>query len=335
MKANAIKILMNSFYGVLGAGASRLFSPDVANAVTSLRPAADPARRRVRRAAQGYEVIYGDTDSLFVYPREPDRGSAPCSCAERLRVDDRRGGRRAHRRPSSAAPAVLELEFEKLYRRFFLPEVRGGKVGQQEALRRAARRRTGASTIEFVGLESVRRDWSEVSKRFQRELLQRVFHDEPVDAFIRGFRRRPARRRASTASCRTSKAIRKDLDAYTKTTPPHVSARAPPAAPPAGRIVAYVMTRNGPEPVGELTAAARLRRTTSSTSSPRSPTPSCASSARTSQLWRERRSSSVCSEPRDRPVMARCAGFRTGTDDWRVVAGVVVAVRRHARGDGR
>src|SRR5262249_4738343 len=34
VKANAIKILMNSFYGVLGAGASRLFSPEVANAVT-------------------------------------------------------------------------------------------------------------------------------------------------------------------------------------------------------------------------------------------------------------------------------------------------------------
>ncbi|HVM98560.1 MAG TPA: DNA polymerase domain-containing protein, partial [Candidatus Acidoferrales bacterium] len=63
VKANAIKILMNSFYGVLGAGASRLFSPDVANAVTSfgqhlIRHAADFA------ATRGHEVLYGDTDSL-------------------------------------------------------------------------------------------------------------------------------------------------------------------------------------------------------------------------------------------------------------------------------
>ena len=52
VKANAIKILMNSFYGVLGAGASRLFSPDVANAVTSFGQLPHPARRRVRAPAR-------------------------------------------------------------------------------------------------------------------------------------------------------------------------------------------------------------------------------------------------------------------------------------------
>ena len=65
VKSNAIKILMNSLYGVLGAGASRLFSPDVSNAITHfgqflIRTAAEFA------SAQGYRVIYGDTDSLFV-----------------------------------------------------------------------------------------------------------------------------------------------------------------------------------------------------------------------------------------------------------------------------
>ena len=144
VKANAIKILMNSFYGVLGAGASRLFSPAVANAVTSLRPAADPHRRRRARAAHGYEVIYGDTDSLFVYPGEPDAARA-AGARRRLRADDRRGGRRAHprrvrlrQRPGArvreALPALLPARSAR----------RQGR--EQEALRRAAVDETGAST---------------------------------------------------------------------------------------------------------------------------------------------------------------------------------------------
>ena len=50
------------------------------------------------------------------------------------------------------------------------------------------------------------------------------------------------------------KAIRKSLDAYTQTTPPHVKA-ARKLGSRAGRIIAYVMTSAGPEPAGETTAA--------------------------------------------------------------------------------
>jgi len=249
VKANAIKILMNSFYGVLGAGASRLFSPDVANAVTSfgqllIQHAAECARR------QGYEVIYGDTDSLFVYPREADPARA-LRIAERLRADI--GSAVAARIETEfGCASVLELEFEKVYRRFFLPEVRGGKVGSKKRYA-GLLVDDGREKIEFVGLESVRRDWSEVSKRFQRELLMRVFHDEPVDVSIRAF---VADLRAGRFDDELTykKAIRKDLDAYTKTTPPHVRA-ARRQGTATGRIIAYVMTRNGPEPVDDLTAA--------------------------------------------------------------------------------
>jgi DNA polymerase-2 len=249
VKANAIKILMNSFYGVLGAGASRLFSPDVANAVTSfgqdlIRYAADFA------AAQGLEVLYGDTDSLFIYPSEPDAARA-LQLGERLCVAI--GAAVAERvRTEFGCASHLELEFEKLYRRFFLPEVRGGKVGSKKRYA-GLLVEDGREDIEFVGLESVRRDWSEVSKRFQRALMQRVFHDQPVEDFIRGF---IADLRAGTFDDQLTykKAIRKDIDAYTKTTPPHVKA-ARKLGTPSGRIIAYVMTLNGPEPVGELTAA--------------------------------------------------------------------------------
>jgi DNA polymerase elongation subunit (family B) len=248
VKANAIKILMNSFYGVLGAGASRLFFPAVANAVTHF------GQYLIRRAAEcaagkGYEVLYGDTDSLFVDPREAVAEGA-FAIGERLRVEIGTAVAETVRN-EFGCESFLELEFEKIYRRFFLPEIRGGKVGSKKRYAGLLVGH-GSEEIEFVGLESVRRDWSEVSKRFQHELLQRVFHDQPVQDFIRNF---IADLRAGRFDDQLTykKAIRKELSAYTKTTPPHVKA-ARKQGGGSGRIIAYVMTLQGPEPLGELTA---------------------------------------------------------------------------------
>jgi len=249
VQANAIKILMNSMYGVLGAGASRLFSPPVANAITHfgqqlIQKAADIARQR------GVEVLYGDTDSLFVDPDEPDTQRA-LALAETLRgaIGD---GVADFVRDRYRCESFLELEFEKVYERFFLPEVRGGKTGSKKryaGLRRAA---DGTAHIEFVGLESVRRDWSDVSKRFQRGLLELVFADRPVEQFVRGFLA-DLRAGRYDGELVYRKAIRKGLESYTKTTPPHVQA-ARRQRRPGGGIIAYVVTQNGPEPRGEETA---------------------------------------------------------------------------------
>jgi DNA polymerase II len=245
--SNAVKILMNSMYGVLGSGASRLFAPQVANAITGfgqhlIQFAADCVR------ARGLEVIYGDTDSLFVHSRADDAGRAT-ALAEDLRQGITAEVAR-HVRERYGCESFLELEFETLYARFFMPELRGGKGGSKKRYAGLIEA-DGADEIEFVGLESVRRDWTEVSKRLQHGLLDRVFHDQPVEDFVRHF---VGRLRAGELDQQLvyKKAVRKALDAYTKTTPPHV--RAARLAANSGRIVEYVMTAAGPEPAGEVTA---------------------------------------------------------------------------------
>jgi DNA polymerase-2 len=82
--------------------------------------------------------------------------------------------------------------------------------------------------------------------------LHLVFHDRPVEDFIRAF---VADLRAGRfdAELAYRKAIRKPLEAYTKTTPPHVKAARKQAAGP-GRIVTYVVTTAGPEALGETSA---------------------------------------------------------------------------------
>src|SRR5439155_1515941 len=190
--SQAIKILMNSLFGVLGSPASRLFSPAVANAITTagqhvIRLAAEAAGHR------GHRVIYGDTDSLFVDPSETDTARAAAH-AEELRDGIGRDVAEALTREFGCT-SCLELEFEKVYARFFMPEIRGGATGSKKRYAGLVIEPAG-ETLEIVGLEAVRRDWSEVARRFQRELLGRVFHDEPVVEFIRGF---VAGRRAAPA----------------------------------------------------------------------------------------------------------------------------------------
>jgi DNA polymerase-2 len=242
--SQATKILMNSLFGVLGSPASRLFSPTVANAITMagqyvIRTAAGAVERR------GHRVIYGDTDSLFV-----DTGAASDAAAqvagEGLRAEieadvaaaiAREFGRTSH----------LVLAFQKVYGRFFMPEVRGAATGSKKRYAGLV-----GETLEIVGLEAVRRDWSPVARRFQRELLARVLRDQPVDAFVPEF---VAGLRAGRFDDELAyrKAVRKPLADYTRTTPPHVKA-ARKAGGSEGRLVRYVMTKAGPEPLGHTTA---------------------------------------------------------------------------------
>ena len=250
VKSHAIKILMNSLYGVLGSPASRLFFPEVANAITHF------GQLLIRTAAEfvgrlGYDVIYGDTDSLFIHPRERDPARALLLAEELRRAIGDEVARAVRER--FGCDSFLDLEFEKLYRRFLLPEVRGGKVGSKKRYAGLLIEPDGSERVEFVGLEAVRRDWSAVSKRFQQGLLALVFHDQPVADYIRQFLDDLHAGRFD-GELAYRKAVRKELAAYTKTTPPHVRA-ARRQRQRGSRIIEYVMTGNGPEPVGEETAA--------------------------------------------------------------------------------
>src|SRR5262249_59165715 len=63
--SHAIKILMNSFYGVLGTPACRFSNPALANSITGMgREMLLWSKRWFEQA--GFRVLYGDTDSLFI-----------------------------------------------------------------------------------------------------------------------------------------------------------------------------------------------------------------------------------------------------------------------------
>src|SRR5690606_8496245 len=64
--SQALKIIMNAFYGVLGSSGCRFFDPRLASSIT-LRGHQIMKRTRELIEAEGHVVIYGDTDSTFVW----------------------------------------------------------------------------------------------------------------------------------------------------------------------------------------------------------------------------------------------------------------------------
>ncbi len=243
--SQAIKILMNSFYGVLGTPACRFASPALANAITSFgREILLWSRARIE--AKGHRVLYGDTDSLFVDAGLEDPGAARKLGARLVAELNREVAE--HIRKTWSVESKLELEFERLYLRLLLPAVRHGTTG-------ARKRYAGLvqddrePRVVFTGMEVVRRDWTELAKIVQRELYERLFADRPVEQYL-GSVVADVRAGRLDDHLVYRKALRKGLDEYTAATPPHVAAARKMSREP-GFVISYVMTSDGAEPADE------------------------------------------------------------------------------------
>jgi DNA polymerase-2 len=160
-----------------------------------------------------------------------------------------------HLRDKYRVDSHLEFEFEQYYRRFLLPPSRG-QTEKGRAKGYAGLAVTGGKEhVHIVGMEAVRRDWTALAHDFQRELFDLLFHDADagrIEAFvsdtIQGLR---AGKLDKLLVYR--KALRKPLERYTKSTPPHVKAAQLLPGQPSG-VIQYVMTRQGPQPVGYVTS---------------------------------------------------------------------------------
>ena len=244
--SHAIKILMNSFYGVLGTSACRFYNPELANSITGMGKEILLWSKRWFEAA-GFSVLYGDTDSLFVQ----SHGGDPVQTrdqGQRLAAS-LNGDLAAYVQERWRVPSRLELRCEKLYLKLFLPHSRNSTRG---ASKRYVGLRHGDSPdkVEFIGMEVVRRDWTALAKQVQRELYQRLFSDQAVDAYLADVVRQ-VREGLLDDALVYRKGLRKAADEYTATTPPHVVA-ARKSTLPAGRVISYVMTSAGPEPLDNL-----------------------------------------------------------------------------------
>jgi DNA polymerase-2 len=283
------KIIMNSFYGVLGARGCRFAGSDLAGAITSLgQRILGWCRDFIEEL--GYTVLYGDTDSLFVtIPAEA--GTADTRTASpALSLDGQEICRRVNRAlegflvETYGVEPRLTLRFEKRYSRFFLPPLRGGS-GQAEKGRAkgyagllaasewevaaeaaapgapepgAATSGAGevAERIEVRGMEAVRRDWTDLAHEFQLHLLELLFLKRPLEEIQAYIREQVEALYRGELDDRLvyRKALRKSISAYTRNTPPHVKAAALLPRSEQRGLIRYVITREGPQPEGRISA---------------------------------------------------------------------------------
>ena len=221
--SQAVKILMNSLYGVLGATGCRFLDSRLTSSITR-RGHEIIQESRSFIEDQGHKVIYGDTDSLFVLPAGgKDEDEIRTTGAElAIHLNDWWRVRLAER---FHLESFLEAEFETHFLRFLMPTIRGAKTGSKKRYAGLVRRADGETEVIFKGLESVRTDWTPLAQRFQRELYRRIFLDQPFEAYVRETLDDLKAGRIDHELV-YRKRLRRPLDAYTRNVPPARPGRA-------------------------------------------------------------------------------------------------------------
>jgi DNA polymerase-2 len=254
--SQALKIIMNAFYGVLGSSGCRFFDTRLASSIT-LRGHEIMLRTRQLIEAQGHAVIYGDTDSTFVWLRRAHGQQEAAQIGQAL-VAHVNQWWREHVQQEYGLQSVLELQFETHYKRFLMPTIRGAEEGSKKRYAGLVTRADGSDEMVYKGLETVRTDWSLLARQFQQELYSRIFLRKPYQDYVRDYVRKTL---AGEFDDRLiyRKRLRRSLDDYERNVPPHVRAarladeyndrQGRPRQYQNGGWISYVITVAGPEPL--------------------------------------------------------------------------------------
>lgn len=259
--SQALKIIMNSFYGVLGSSGCRFFDTRLASSIT-LRGHEIMLKTRALIEAQGYCVIYGDTDSTFVWLRS-EHSEADAARIGRELVQHVNQWWQAHVRDEYGLVSALELQFETHYSRFLMPTIRGAEEGSKKRYAGLVMRPDGQAEMVYKGLEAVRSDWSPLAQQFQQALYLRIFNRQPYQDYVRDFVQRTlAGQHDEWLIYR--KRLRRPLSDYERNVPPHVRAarladeyndqQGRPRQYQNGGYISYVITVAGPQPLENRTA---------------------------------------------------------------------------------
>jgi DNA polymerase-2 len=254
--SQALKIIMNAFYGVLGSSGCRFFDPRLASSIT-LRGHEIMHHTRRLIEEKGYQVIYGDTDSTFVWLGHAHTEEQAGEIGRAL-VGHVNQWFDRHLREEFGLVNALELQYETHYRRFLMPTIRGSEEGSKKRYAGLVRKPNGSEEMIYKGLETVRSDWTPLAQQFQQELYARIFRGEAYQDYVRDYVIRTVSGELD-ALLVYRKRLRRPLDEYERNVPPHVRAarvadeynrqQGRPLQYQSGGWIRYVITVAGPEPL--------------------------------------------------------------------------------------
>ncbi|ESP88389.1 DNA-directed DNA polymerase [Candidatus Halobonum tyrrellensis] len=171
----SVKVIMNSLYGVSGWDRFRLYDKENAAAITAM------GRRVIEFTEEAaaeidHEVTYGDTDSVML-ALGPDISKAD-AIEQSFAIEEHINGRYDDFacEELDAHEHRFQIEFEKLYRRFF----QAGKK-KRYAGHIIWKEGKDVDDIDITGFEYKRSDIAAVTKRVQREVIEMIVTGEDTD----------------------------------------------------------------------------------------------------------------------------------------------------------
>ncbi|MCD6368065.1 MAG: ribonuclease H-like domain-containing protein [Candidatus Aenigmarchaeota archaeon] len=157
----ALKIIANSTYGYLAYVGSKWYCFECAQSASAfgrfyIKKIIDEAEK------EGFQVIYGDTDSVFLE-------------AENIEVKSKKFLEKIN----NELPGIMQLDLQGIYRRGLFVVTKSGKGAKK---RYALVDDEGNLTIR--GFETVRRDWCNLAKEVQRNVLRYILEKNDVKGAV-------------------------------------------------------------------------------------------------------------------------------------------------------
>lgn len=243
-RSYAIKLLANAFYGYMGYFGARWYCFQCARTTTAY--ARNYIKKTIQKAEeQKFKVCYADTDSCFML-----LGNKTLDEAKGFMVTI-----------NADLPGQMELEYEGYYPRAIFVSLKGGDKGSEKAklsgTSRDKKSLVGAKKkyalldkegkVKITGFETVRRNWSQIAKEVQEDVLNLVLQDKVDDAllYVKDIVQELKEGKISKKKLIIKTKITRPLDSYTSVGP-HVAVarkmveRGYPISP--GSVVEYIIT---------------------------------------------------------------------------------------------
>ena len=241
VKSHALKITMNSFYGAMASAKSRYYNKHLAESITAFGRECLLKVKEFLEGKENLHVIYGDTDSVFVECSNLFVSKNAQSLEDKKKVMQEVESSinvyfKEWVQETFGVESFLTIEAEKVFDKFFIASKKR-YVGRDEQ-----------KELQFTGMEYVRGDWTQLAKDFQKELVELIFNGAENTEISKFIYTEISNLKSSKYDDKLTyvKKITKPLEEYTKTTPPHVKA-ARELTHFNGRVVEYVMTKQGPK----------------------------------------------------------------------------------------